>query len=347
MLEETKRHFFGKLIEDTFGYYRVYDFLKLRVRQAVESSRTFNTSEEFWKTILQEEFRGGRSDSEPLRNNQIVKLRNFFLTEWTPKLPGRVWTKDGNTNLLEGIQDIVGETNLYDRIYNVLGPEGKMKMITGGFGSVRIKPGSNSDYCMLLNAVALNDWHCDFGIPIVVSKPVYNEYLRHSESRGSPQIAELTGILCLNNSTFDYLSIISPAIGARLESEIIDLLSDIPNLPKCFIYVSSPADISLLYNNTHPEAIAWTMFKTNVKKEPLRLTYASFNPIDGDSAKEAVAFINKYVFEFGGIEILTDFDGQKRRLVSKSTLADTGNLKFQHKRVISTIQAWVRKEASN
>jgi hypothetical protein len=89
------------------------------------------------------------------------------------------------------------------------------------------------------------------------------------------------------------------------------------------------------------------MFKTNVKREPLRLTYAAFNPIDGDSAKEAVEFINNYVFEFGGIEILTDFDGQKRRLVSKSTLADTGNFKLQHRRIISTIKAWVQKETSN
>lgn len=343
MLNETKQHFFKKLIEDTFGYYHIYDFIKLRVRENIGSSRTFNNSEEFWRAILQSEFRDDRNSAEPLHNNQVVNLRNFFLTEWTPKLPGRVWTRSGDSNLLQGIHDIVGQTNIYDRIFNVLGPEGKSKMITGGFGSVRIKPRQNSDYCMLLNAVSVEDWHCDYGIPIVVSKPAYNEYLRYAENEGAPELVELKGVLCLNND-INQLQIISPAIGARLDNEIQDLLSDIPNLPKCFIYVSSPLDLTLHYNRSHPDAIAWTMFRTNIVSEPLRLTYASFNPVNNNSAEAAVAFINKYVFEFDGTEILTDFDGQKRRLISKTTLANTKNFSLEHRRVLRIINSWIIRE---
>ncbi|WP_430973307.1 hypothetical protein [Sunxiuqinia rutila] len=344
MLNETQQHFFKKLIDDTFGYYRVYDYLKLRIRQATKLTITFTTSESFWSSILQNEFKCSRNNQPKLQNNQIVKLKDFFLTEWTPKLPGRVWTRDGEMNLIEGIQDVVGETNIHDKIYNVLGPSGKGKMMTGGFGSVRIKPRTNSDYCMLLNAVSVNDWHCDYGIPLIVSKPVYDEYLRYSHNEGAPEIEELTGILCLN-SGINQLGIIFPAIGAKLDDELQDLLSDFPNLPKCFIYVSSPIDIKLRYNMSHPDAIAWTMFKTNIDREPLRLTYARFNPINEDSSKEAIKFINNYVLGFDGIEILTDFDGQKRRLISKSSLSNTRNFKFQHSRVLRTIGSWIRRES--
>lgn len=343
MLSETKQFFFKRLIEDTIGYYRIYDFLKLRVRQASNQVRTFIDSETFWKAILQNEFRNPRNNEPTLQHNQIIKLRDFYLTEWVPKLPGRVWTREGDRNLIEGIQDVVGQVNIYNKVYEVLGPIGKNQMITGGFGTVRIKQRSDNDYCMLLNAVSVNDWHCDYGIPIIVSKPVYESFLRYSHNEGAPEIAELTGILYLN-SGINQFQIISPAIGAHVNNELHDFLSDIPNLPKCFIYVSSPIDLKLRYNNSHPDAIAWTMFKTNIAKEPLRLTYARFNPKNDESANEAVKFINDYVLGFDGVEILTDFDGQKRRLISKTTLADTKNFSFQHKRVMSTIGNWIRNE---
>jgi len=342
MLNATKQHFFKKLIEDTFGYYRIYDFLKLRVRGAVNQTKEFNTSEKFWKSVLQQDFRHEHSESS-LRNNQVIKLRDFFLTEWTPKLPGRVWTNDGDRNLLEGIQDVVGHYNIHDRIYEVLGPLGKGKIMTGGFGSVRIKPKSDSDYCMLLNAVHQDDWHCDYGIPIVVSKAVYNDYLRYSHNEGAPWIEELKGVLVLNN-TINANDIISPAIGAKLESEMRDLLSDIPNLQKCFIYVSSPMDIKLKYNGSHPDAIAWTMFKTSLQQEPLRHTYARFNPHIEESIKESVDFINAYVLGFDGIEILTDFDGQKRRLISKTNLSNVKPFIWEHGRMLNIINGWIRRE---
>ena len=136
------------------------------------------------------------------------------MTEWAPKLPGRVWTKDGDRNLIEGITDIEGQISIYDKVYNVLGPKGKNKMMMGGFGSVRVKPKANDDYCMLLNAVSVDDWHCDFGIPIIVSKSVYEQYLRYFHNEGAPEIAELTGILILNEA-INYFDVVPTAIGAK------------------------------------------------------------------------------------------------------------------------------------
>lgn len=343
MLNETKQHFFKKLIEDTIGYYRVYDFLKMKILTTLEKPREFLTTESFWRAILQQSFRNNNQNSEPLKNGQIIKLKNFFLTEWTPKLPGRVWTNDGQTNLIEGISDVVGQMNIYQKIYDVLGPEGKNKMMTGGYGTIRIKARTNNDFCMLLNVVSPDDWHCDYGIPLIVSKAVYDDYLKYTHNEGAPWIEELQGTLFLNNSLSDF-QLISPAIGAKLENEINDLLTDMPNLQKCFIYVSSPLDIKMRYNQSHPEAIAWTMFRTNIAEEPLRLTYSRFNPLNEDSTIEATEFINKYVLAFDGTEILTDFDGQKRRLISKSNLSNTRSLAAGQRTALFTIHNWMQRE---
>lgn len=343
MLNETKQHFFKKLIEDTIGYYRVYDFLKMKVLTTIEKPREFLTTESFWRAILQQNFRNNNQNSEPLKNGQTIKLKNFFLTEWTPKLPGRVWTNDGQMNLIEGISDVVGQMNIYQKVYEVLGPVGKNKMMTGGYGTIRIKAITNNDFCMLLNLVSPDDWHCDYGIPLIVSKAVYDDYLNYSHKEGAPWIEELQGTLFLNNSLTDFQSI-SPAIGAKLENEINDLLTDMPNLQKCFIYVSSPLDVKMRYNKSHPEAIAWTMFKTDLIEEPLRLTYARFNPLDEESITEATEFINQYVLGFDGTEILTDFDGQKRRLISKSNLSNIRSLATGQRSSLFTIHNWIQRE---
>ena len=343
MLNEAKQHFFKKLIEDTIGYYRIYDFVKTKFKETLNPAITFSSAEEFWKSIHQGKFAYQIDDLPSLKNNQLIKLKDFVLTEWTPKLPGRVWTKDGSKNLFQGLQDIIGEVNISDKIYKVLGPLGKEKVITGGFGTVRVKPRSNKDYCMLLNAVSRDNWKCDYGIPIVVSKSVYDKFIEYSHNEGAPEIEELRGTLILNKS-FDGLEIIEPAIGANIGNEIKDLLSDFPDLQKCFVYVSSPLDIKLRYNKSHPDAIAWTMFKTNKEEEPLRLTYAQFNPIDDESSRHAVEFINQYVLNFDGIEIMTDFDGQKRRLISKVNLADTKNFNLQFRRTLGTIENWIKRE---
>jgi hypothetical protein len=343
MLNETKQHFFKKLIEDTIGYYRVYDFLKMKVLTTIEKPREFLTTESFWRAILQQNFKNNNQNSEPLKNGQTIKLKNFFLTEWTPKLPGRVWTNDGQMNLIEGISDVVGQMNIYQKVYEVLGPVGKNKMMTGGYGTIRIKARTNNDFCMLLNVVSPNDWHCDYGIPLIVSKAVYDDYLNYSHKEGAPWIEELQGTLFLNNSLTDF-QLISPAIGAKLENEINDLLTDMPNLQKCFIYVSSPLDVKMRYNKSHPEAIAWTMFKTDLIEEPLRLTYARFNPLDEESITEATEFINQYVLGFDGTEILTDFDGQKRRLISKSNLSNIRSLAIGQRSSLFTIHNWIQRE---
>jgi len=335
MLDTTKRHFFQKLVEDTFGYYRVYDTLKLRFRSSINETLTINSSQEFWRKII---------DNNPeIRNKQVIKLKDFFVTEWVPKLPGQVWTEEGRQNLAEGIKDVEGYYSFFDKVYQVLGPIGKQKMISGGFGSVRIKPTQNTDYCCLLNLVHVEDWHCDYGIPVVVSKPVYEQFIHYREHEGSPWIEELTGILYLDEDAPN-INKVSNAIGSKLDNETIEILSTQTNLRKAFIYVSSPLDLKIRYNGSCPEAVAWTLFKTKLITEPLRLTYARFDPKKEESLLEAVGFINQYVASFDGEAMLTDFDGVQKRLLATSSLTDPNSLTRKHTGTLKLIDSWITNE---
>lgn len=335
MLDAAKRHFFTKLVDDTFGYYRVYDRLKLQFRSALKGQLTINSSQEFWDKII--------TDDPSIKDGQIIKLKDFFLTEWVPKLPGQVWTPQGRDNLLSGPDHVDGFFTIANRVYQVLGPEGKRKMVTGGYGSVRVKPVTDANFCCLLNLVKVDDWHCDYGIPVVVSRPVYEQFIRFRQHEGAPWIEAVTGVLYLDTDAPN-ISKISGSIGSKLDAETVDILSNQPNLRKAFIYVSSPLDIQMRYNGSCPDAIAWTLFKTSLPREPLRLTYAAFNPKHQNSILEAVGFINQYVANFDGESMLTDFDGIQKRLVAASSLTTPQTLQAHHAGTLQLINDWIEDE---
>ncbi|NLA48875.1 MAG: hypothetical protein GX876_05360 [Bacteroidales bacterium] len=104
-------------------------------------------------------------------------------------------------------------------------------------------------------------------------------------------------------------------------------------------------NIKLCSNNTYPDVVAWTIFKTINDYEPLRFTYATFNPNKKGSLEYSIDFIKNYVTDFGGTRILTDFDGKIRRLNSSVDLGI--GLKIKDSPVfgdmMQTIDKWIKK----
>lgn len=334
MIDTAKKHFFQKFIDDTLGYYRVYDYLKLNLKGQLNETVEINTASEFWRKIYK--------NDRKYRHKQIVELKDFFISEWVPKLPGRVWTEDGERSLMEGLDDVQGYYSIFDKVIKVLGPVGKMKMMMGGYGSLRLKPSINRDYCTMLNLIKVDDWHCDYGIPVVVSKAVYESFLRYRQHEGAPWVNKLKGMLYLDED-LPHIQKIPNAIGANLSAETIEILSEQPFLRKAFIYVSSPLDIDMKYNGSAPEATAWTLFKTRIENEPLRLTYARFEPFREESIFEAVGFLNQYVTNFDGTTMLTDFDGVQKRLLSTSSLSDRKTMSLGQNGTLKKIDNWINK----
>jgi hypothetical protein len=303
----------------------------LKFKNLAKKPLIFKTSKDFWLDVLEE---------NKLSSGQIIKLSDFYLSEYVPKLPGKLWTKESKEELISIDKEVIGTTK--DGKINILSLDGKRKMINAGYGSVRLNPNTEGIYCTLLSAVSVESWFVDSGIPIVVSKSVYESFLRESKA-GAPWIEEMEGILYINRD-IPLLDKIPKAIGSSLSSETIDCLTSSINLPKCFIYVPSPMNIKLRTNDTYPNVVAWTTFKTTHDYEPLQFTYATFNPNKKGSLEYSISFILDYVSKFGGTRILTDFDGKIRRLNSSVDLGI--GLKIKDSPVLGdimqTIDKWIQ-----
>ena len=133
----------------------------------------------------------------------------------------------------------------------------------------------NAAYCNCLSVTDLQNWHSDRGIPIIVSRSVDAHFRKYSE-RGAAWVQELVGVLHINED-IPLKSFIPRAIGADLSAETEEALRFRPNLPKAYIYVSSPLSVKLKYHDSYPLTTAWTMFEANETRDPYRYTYFVFN----------------------------------------------------------------------
>ncbi len=348
--QQANKHFFARIFEDIVGYFRIYEHIKLVFRGGFGSDfLDFRSEEEFWYSILGDKYCGPTPDRFlRIATGTPVRFRDFFLCEWAPKLAGQIWTYEGASNLKEGFKHYEDRRlDINGQKVAVLDPYGKRKVVQAGFGSIRINPSNNTtNFYMYMSLVSHKHWHCDYGIPIVVTERVYNEFLRYS-NQGAPAIRELKGILIFQRD-MPFKSFLPRALGSTLTPETEELLRYRPSLPKCFVYVDSPMSISFLHNDSHPECTAWTMYEQD-GIDDFNFTYTNFNPISSNSVRESVEFINAYVTQHNGTRIITDFDGIEPKLESEISIDQNpmSEQKTEVRKILKKIESWSSRMISN
>ena len=339
--QEISKRYFGRVFEDVIGYLNLYDYVKLRLGDVTGRMRRVSV-ETFWYSMLGDKFAyEDTANFFPMKSGDTVKFKNVFLTEWAPKLPGQIWTISGTRDFAESQRQVAGYITLESGPVPILDPYGKEKALSAGFGSVRIRPDQKDDkYCMYMNLVNERNWHCDYGVPLVVSSSVYKAYLEHSD-QGAPLLTSLEGILHINEE-LPFKTLIPKAIGASLSTETEDALRYRPNLPRCFVYVASPLSLKFKSNDTHPLITAWTMFERR-SHNPFGYTYVQFDPSEKGGFDEAAAFINSYVYKYNGKALVTDFDGQIPRLQARIPLTSNPmKKKKETKGLLSALDEWAQ-----
>ncbi len=83
----------------------------------------YRNNGQFWRRVLEGE----------LRHGDVVSLSDFNITEWLPATPGRYFTEDA-ARARENAKEFYSWTN------EEYLPLGKMEMVLGGVGSVRLAP---------------------------------------------------------------------------------------------------------------------------------------------------------------------------------------------------------------
>lgn len=346
LAKESANRFFGQVWDDLIGYLKIYDFLKLKAKRTTGQSKVLPSVKAFWYSILRDKL-GIKKPPKfiHLRDGDVVRLKDVFITEWGPKVPGRIWTTEGIDEFHEGQERIGRYVEFNEKVYAVLEPFGKRKVVSAGFGSIRInKRSRDSDHFMYMSLVDESNWMCDYGIPLVVSKPVYEKFLIYSE-KGAPWLKSIEGILHLNED-LPFEQLVPKAIGATLSPEAEATLRYRPSLPRCYLHVISPLSVKFTFNDSHPKATAWTLFETSLRLEPYRYTYTNFDPSHPESIDEAVSFINWYMQEYNGKKAITDFDGMVPRLDCEIPLTKNplkANMSKVNK-LFKTCDSWVKSE---
>jgi hypothetical protein len=342
--KEMVKRSFGRLFDDVVGYLNLYDYIKLKAIDLTGKSKEISLPS-FWYSVLGDKFSGAAQASfAPLKPGDIVTMKDVFITDWGPKLPGQIWTAQGVESLRQGQRRVDGYAQLRGGGFTlVLDPYGKEKSISAGLGSVRIKPDMrDKEYCAYLSLVSEENWQCDYGIPIVASRSVYEKFRKYSEL-GAPWVEKLEGVVHLHED-IPLKTLIPKAIGAKLSVETEETLRFRPNLPKAFIYVSSPLSMKLKYNNSHPLATAWTMYETDLRRSPFRYSYFVFSPTNANNFDEATEFLKGYAQQYDGKKIITDFDGIVPRLEASIPLSSNPmkKNKKEAKHLIEGLDDWVK-----
>jgi hypothetical protein len=342
MITKPVKSFLGKIVEDFVTYLRLYDILKINAMKIFEQKNQFENQEHFWANILIDSFVGNDNyDFFDLQNGQLVEFKDVYLTEWAPKLPGRIWTQEGHKNYIDGLND-KEIRRIGGMPHEVLDRFGKEKVVSAGFGSIRINPTHESnDYFMHMSLVSKEQWHVDYGIPIIVSKKVYENFKRIAKD-SCVWLDKVTGILNIQRD-IPLRKFIPNAIGRDISNELKSALTQKPFLPKAYVYLPI-LDTKLRYNNTHPNCTAWTTFQNDRNDFDYAYTYTLFKPSVKDSIQEAVGFIESYIKSYGGGKIITDFDGIVPRLNSIINL--TGNPMIQQSdisvKLLTDMDNWVK-----
>ncbi len=352
--KEAAKKYFGEIWDDLIGYLKIYDFIKLKAISAYSGAIKVPSIQSFWYSILGDKFAGDTHRKYLyLRNGDILRFHDVFLAEWAPKLPGRIWTHEGIKDFDEGQKLVDGYVEFNNKVYKVLRPWGKERVVSAGFGSIRTSRRTrDDDHFMYMSLVSKENWHCDYGIPVVVSRSVYEKFCKYS-GKGVPWLRTVEGVLHIGED-LPFRELVPRAIGAKLSPETEDTLRYRSGLPRCYIYVSSPLSMKAAYNVTHPNATAWTMFQSRYPSQtvwnrypsqPFMYTYTMFNPSSPVSIEEAIKFIKLYVRRYDGKKIITDFDGIQPHLDASIPLNvhPLRARKKEVKKLIVDYDKWVKK----
>jgi len=251
-----------------------------------DDQRHFYSNNDIWEAII------GMGFKSPTAR---ISLDSFFLFEWFPRVPGLYHTEDGKWARMEAQQNIELEGGV--RVYN---PYGKMSMLDGGIGTLRLKPVSIDGQDIYLMS-ASSDGFPDHGFPIGLPELLYGDLIDEILERG-----------CVARSIFGRLR--------YLPERFSSMYRDYRNIPEVYLLVDSIERPSHQRRRSMEEfgARVAVSFSSSYEGMPkIYAAYVTFDPgVPGSFERSLDWLENDYVHNKYRGQVITDFDEQKGHFAS-------------------------------
>jgi len=305
----------GQVLHVSAAQLGVPNLVATEAEQFHGKDRVFRANEALWDTLL----------SDRLHATAVVRLDNFWLSEWFPLRPGLFHTMRGRQNRerarryllagpgvgagrLRGFEQTFGRSvspELFSRLHPeftyVYDPRGKSAMLDGGVGCIRLKSkhiSSGQVWFMGASSSAI----AHEGVPVAVPIDLYRRYIDQITTEGSV-CCRITGQL------------------AHIPADFDTLYRDLVDIPQLYLLVEelSPTRNA---NKIRLMADGAVMVEAGNSAQSLEDGYStsniyaafvSFAPGIQNAVRHAAKWLEDiYVGELLGGRVLTDFDEHVR-----------------------------------
>ena len=278
--------------------------LKPAGERIADRTLCFQRQEDLWRAVL----------SEEITENGFLELDGFYLTEWVPLRPGLYHTPDARwareealrngrvedtpkapRSLLTTIRQAIGyRGDTPDDVVVLFDPWGKMSMIDGGVGCIRLKPlPRKEEFRWRMGASSSLVPH--EGFPVMLTDADYQRVYDDLRKRGKLR-CKLTGYLRFIEDNQDYArGYVAGVPQLYLEAKTVE---PTPSQESGFPRVSAV----ISFASHHPE---W---------RGLQASFVTFEAGRPGSLEEAAEWLEKvYVGDAYQGRVWTDFDQQMKR----------------------------------
>jgi hypothetical protein len=257
--------------------------------------RICDSDEEFWWALR----------SEFARPRQSVRLDRFSVVEWFPQSPGLYHTPDGNLcrQYAEGfvldradvhtlLPSVTSEQS--DRRLALFGPQEKFSMISGGVGSLRLRPramGTEERWFMC----ATSSRYADMGIPIALTNDQYADVIGPISETGHA-VAIVEGELVF------------------VPRDLATLYREYEHVPQLCVAVERLTIVNPKERSCPRVSVPVLFTATIDGRHGLHASFVSFNPARPNGIIEAAEWVDDvYVNGLYHGRIVSDFDEQVHR----------------------------------
>jgi len=309
-------------------YLHLHDWLKQKALDLVLPSRkfAFQSISDFWRALLEGE----------LSDGDRVSFSESFLSEWTPRAPGQIWAmaraegKDVNDLLVAdwfaykssaGIEHVP----MHGFIYSIISQVPPLPL-----GVVRLPLLQTAATCAVLSLTTADYWLADLGIPVIVSRSVYDSF-RSKQVKNWAVECSLEATLRFGEP-LKLEPDLFRSIGAELKPAFLASITTPVGVPKVYLQLTSPIGIRFRTHDKHPHAFLWalTSEQPGFRTTPLLLMMGLRidNPSDPEQTNAVAqhftshfdwmdgSFVELNYYPFGPFESLTEFDARMRHFAT-------------------------------